>query len=342
MRLAIMGASVSTQALHHDTGEVTGYAEVLRRSFMERLGLTQIVQIVYPGNRISDGGLVRALDVAAPEVCLFEPLVEDYSRGALPTEAEIRFIYHTLLSAGVVPVTLFLPDPEKRAPHFWPTAAPIRALCQALDLPVIELEIPAEMDLGPNFSGVHTRLPGATFYATRIVEEIEAMGGLAAIRARVAAAPVPADLHHVALPFDSNAALTDLTVHLGAAQRGPVRVKLVQLQKVGLFSPVLDIVLDERATGRIRTSQASVWDVFCHYERDAYVVLFDDEVTMAGGATLSVSCSATDPDHASCHRAVAHWPEATLRHMRPAGPLHLFATAPVSAGVRDIRNRLAA
>ncbi|KGM89513.1 hypothetical protein rosmuc_00104 [Roseovarius mucosus DSM 17069] len=59
MKIAILGASVSAQTITHNTGEVTGYAEVMRREHTGALGTCVIKQFTYPGNRLSDGGLLR-------------------------------------------------------------------------------------------------------------------------------------------------------------------------------------------------------------------------------------------------------------------------------------------
>ena len=72
MKLAIFGASVSAQGLNHATKEVTGYAEVLRRDYAARLGLSEVRQITYAGNRASDAEIYAA-QIAGELAALGDP-----------------------------------------------------------------------------------------------------------------------------------------------------------------------------------------------------------------------------------------------------------------------------
>ena len=187
MKLAIFGASVSAQGLNHATKEVTGYAEVLRRDYAARLGLSEVRQITYAGNRASDAGLIRLEQVVsyAPKVCLFEPLIEDMNRGTQASDAEIEYIYRRLLNAGILPVTLMLPNPVRRVPDARPEYPRYKAVCDKLGLPVIRIDLTGVEGIEDKFNGPHTRKAGAEIYAAQIAGELAALGDPAACLARL-------------------------------------------------------------------------------------------------------------------------------------------------------------
>ena len=72
-------------------------------------------------------------------------------------------------------------------------------------------------------------------------------------------------------------------------------------------------------------SPFSVWDPFCHYERDSYVVLFSGTVQSSGRIDISVANS--DPDYQKCRREGVIWPEAAERYLKPTDAVHIFSDA---------------
>ena len=342
MRLAVFGASVSAQTRHHITKEITGYVEVLRTRYMDALGVSEIRQITYEGNRLSDGGLVRLADLLEdkPDICLFEPLIEDRSRGQRVTIADFRYAYTQMLNAGILPVTVLLPRPWQGAASTGENYNVVRRICADYDLPVIEVDVSHEADMDTKFKGIHTLLPGAEIYARQVYEGFTALrdipGTLA--RAQAAAADTPCETYVQKLlgPGQAEADLPNrisgVELRLNVSGTGRPEVRLIQQQQIGPFSPMLDVrAVSQGVAQPTFEGPVSVWDRFCHYPRASYVVL--GRVRVQGGAPshVKIAMSRADPDYASCAREVADWPLPDARYMQPLGPLHVIATRPFTA-----------
>lgn len=333
MKIAVFGASTSAQSVAHKTGEVTGYVEVLRRQFQKRLRATAIQQFCYPGNRLSDGGLVRIQDLLdwKPDLCIVEPLVEDYSRGRLASRDEILFIYDRLLSADILPVTFLLPYPARRTVDKWAGYKVVNEVCTSLGLPVIRVDLTGVEDMDAKFAGVHTTLAGAEIYARTFVRGMEErIGNLEALRQRLAplkgrlqprlhqariAVPRPEEQRRMAFRMEATAA--------------PVQLRLIQRQSIGVFSPMLQITLRPGDGGPDTVMQRSVWDPFCHYTRPSYVTLLDERLPADTALHIDIACSDEDPDYATCRREHIDFPRPEARHMKPMSDIHVLSDAPV-------------
>lgn len=99
MKLAFIGASVTAQGTHHQSGEITGYREILSKKIIENLAFDTIRSFTHSGNRMSDGGLINLIEIInfKPDICIIEPLIEDKSRGDKVLIEEIYFFYEALL-----------------------------------------------------------------------------------------------------------------------------------------------------------------------------------------------------------------------------------------------------
>lgn len=340
VKIAVFGASVSHQTIKRATGEVTGYAEVLRRDHAGALGVTEIRQITYSGNRLSDGGLIQ-LDAVidyAPDICLFEPLIEDTRRGMLASIAEIRYVYRRLLLAGVLPVTVLLPIPTQRKVRQSSYAQRFRDLCRTYDLPLIEINLSRVGDLDEKFNGVHTRQGGAEIYAAQIADGLSRIQGISETVAqaarRIEAVPVPVHIRRLGVPQGPPEQSKGLDVHLQLEQGRSSRVRLVQAMEVGPFSPVIDVCLDRGAGGAREHQKISVWDPYCHFARETFVALCNLNVTGTAPHVLSIRCMHDDPEYAMCTRKVANWPPPKERHLRPRGPLYVITDQPFSAEIK--------
>lgn len=337
MKIAIFGASVSHQTVNYATGEVTGYAEVLRREHAAELGVTEIRQITYPGNRLSDGGLVRLADVVAwkPDICLFEPLIEDGSRGKISLEAEKRYAYGALLEAGILPVTLLLPDPLRHPARALPHYDQFIGISRQYGLPVIEIDISGAADPESKFNGVHTRLEGARLYARQIVAGLQSLGDprrLAAEALERASDGGRPEMMVTPLCLAPNAPkrIKKLELSLASHHSVPVTIRVVQPQNIGMFSPIIDLVL-MRDGGQICSETLSVWDAFCHYTRFSYVMLANSVLEQPGHYILSLQVSELLPDYAICRRPVEDWP--AVRYLEPTNAPVLITSKYVSAKI---------
>ncbi|MEP6501924.1 MAG: hypothetical protein ABJD97_01230 [Betaproteobacteria bacterium] len=332
MKVAVLGASVSAQTVRHDTGEVAGYCEVLRRQWLGAIGAASLTQICYAGSRLSDGGLYRVGHVIGhqPDICIVEPLVEDNRRGRATTRDEAVFVYRSLLRRRILPVVLFLPDPAKRTPRKWANFELHQDLCQVLGLPCIEVDLSAAGDLDGMFVGLHTRLGGAELYAREIVNGLQAIGDRPAIieKALQAAAEMRLGLHETTVATPERARVSTIALSVRPRTPGEFGYRVVQAQQVGPFSP--KIAVDASGPPTQGEALRSVWDPYCHFERRAWPVLDDRHVGAPGLArTVTITLSPFDPDYATSLRAVASWPGVVDRSLRPAGPIKVFSTVPV-------------
>ncbi len=342
MKIAIFGASVSAQSFNHATGEVTGYAEVLRREHAAELGAQDIRQITYPGNRMSDGGLVRLADVVAwrPDICVLEPLVEDGRRGKHVLEVEKRHIYVTLLEAGILPVTLLLPEPLRRPARDLPHYNQYVGISRQYGLPVIEVDVAHVPDPETKFNGVHTLHEGARVYARQIVDVLKTLGNPrqqaddALMRALGMGRPKLC-ITTLQAPPNAPKQLSKIALTLVSENPDPMPFRLIQHQHIGPFSPVVNLSLMRGAAEAIWHDTLSIWDEYCHYRRPSYVMLADSALQGAGAYSLSVALADVLPDYALCRKPVAEWPQH--RHMEPAGDLVIVSAQPITAQVSDYR-----
>jgi len=318
MKLAILGASVSAQKANYQTGEVTGYQEVLRYE-AGSVGISEVMDCTYPGNRASDGGLICSQFVAdgCPDICIFEPNVEDRSRGVHVVEDEILFIYSVLVNSNIKPILLLLPTGHDLSPKTRPDYDIHFNVARRLNVPIIEIDLSDERDSARLFRGVHTSPEGARIYAHRIMIELERM--LAEPRTWSALPEhVPTRTILQRVPYEARGEVRDMRFMISFdASDGPEQIRIIQKQEIGPFSPVIDVAVD----GRVERS--SVWDPYCHYARQSYVTIFN--ASISSPAELEVSVSAQDPEYDRCRREGASFPPPEHRYMSPRGDIYLVS-----------------
>jgi hypothetical protein len=334
MKIVVFGASVSAQTVRHGTDEVVGYCEVLRRRRLAALGASHLMQVCYPGNRLSDGGLYRLGDVIGhrPDLCLVEPLIENTSRGQPVTPDEAEFVYHSLLRGRILPVALFLPDPAKHTPRKWGSYALHERICRAIGVPCIEVNLSAVSDIEGCFNGVHTQLRGAELYADEIVRGLQAIPDRPSVaeQAFSAAAGRQATLYETTVQTPERTTPSTVVLRLRPRMAGAFSYRLIQPHQVGPFSPM--ITVDASGAPTQGEPLRSTWDPYCHYERRAHLVLDERSVGISSGAcTVTIATSTVDPDYASVRQPVERWPMAHERRLRPDGPIKVFSTLPLDA-----------
>lgn len=334
VKLAIFGASVSAQRTDHKTGEITGYAQMFREVHQAGLGFDQVRQITYEGNRFSDGGLAQLHEVLrfAPDICLFEPLIEDGSRGVPARLEEFQYAYQALLKAGILPVSLFLPDPQRADVFACPNVGFIRRICQDLGLPKIEVPL-GNIDREVAFRGVHTRRAGAELYAQKVADGLRPHLASEPRRALVAQAAKQAMvyenqtcLREIKLPPELPGQVTGLSFEVTVSAPETL-VRLVGRQEIGPFSPILRLraVRQDQPAPEVDQTR-SVWDVYCHYPRSSFVVL--GNVTLPQGTyRMDLVTTDEDPDYDQCRGPIGTPPPPQDRHLRPKGPVVLVSNA---------------
>jgi hypothetical protein len=317
--LSVLGASVSAQTVHHRTGAPTGYVEHLRQKHLDTLGVDAIVQACYPGNRLSDGGMVLAGTHAIQnsDFVLIEPNVEDRSRGRDATNEEVRTVIATACAKGAKPIMLMLPDSGVHRPAASPVHGRLTAIATRFGIPVINLRLPDSFDDASMRIQPHTTVRGGAWYARRLAPRIAA---------------VIQDYDSGRLTFDPTALVTQ--IRAATATFPPDRiyrrlslsctgtpgkpVTIIQLQTIGPHSPVIDI---QTSLGR---QSVSLWDPYCHFVRQSYVTLYSGPRPSDG--RIDITCTATDPDYAICRRDEQVWPAAADRYLHANG--EIFAHGP--------------
>lgn len=353
MKVAVFGASVSEQRVNHKTKEVTGYVQMLRDRHQAAMGVGEIRQIVYAGNRLSDGGLARLPEVEAyaPDICIFEPLIEDSRRGARPSEAEYRLVYRRLVAKGILPITLMLPIPKVRKASKSADYQKISGICRSYDLPIIDVTIPDDVDLEAGFNGVHTRSPGAALYAEQVhaglmpfLDSARRQDIIAKAHPKTVASRVPAFMRTLGSPTGMAPKIRGVEMELtlgpapNARENGPARsqckLRLVQQHRIGTFSPVILTKAVSRSTGTLADEvSVSVWDDFCHFTRTSFMTSGDLTLPVDASYRISLGIIDKDPDYASCRRGQMDWPAANARQLQPTGPLFVISDTPFEARI---------
>lgn len=344
MRVAVLGASVSAQTRNHKTGEVTGYSEYLRLRLLDEALTTpeDFKLFTYPGNRASDGGLIRLQSVIdfRPDICLFEPLIEDASRGKRITDDQIAFFYASLIEAGILPVSVFLPIPTRRVPEGRPEFFQYNSFCKKHGLPVIRVDLTEIESIDDICKGVHTKPSGAIVYGEQIFQQLLSLTSPQEIFARLVGIPKVEDISvSIMQTVSENSPWNAGFEFIVTPKANFVRnATLVQLQKIGVFSPLLNVSYQAMDEGRSATIGApvqeviSVWDSYCHYERASYVILANICLNGQNPVKVSVSRSNIDPDYARCRREITEWPVPAKRYLIPAGKAYLISDGPVEVG----------
>lgn len=328
LEYAIMGASLSAQGRRHDTGEVTGYTLRLINQ-AEHLGTVpeKIHKITYPGNRLSDAGLVRLQDTISrsPDICIVEPLVEDSSRGRWASPEEVFFIYEQLISAGILPVSFLVPLPVKSTVDQFPVHDAIMEVSRKFSLPVFVANLGDIIERGGVFNGVHTTAESGKMLAQQLVNFLSAtdLDGLLTRVRKIGALPPRLRIRCYSMP---RKAYRKLRVKVVPRRHGAYTLRLIQRQCIGPHSPVLSVnVVPEYARNPV-SEETSVWDPFCHYERSSYVNLIPRALELEGAANIEIAVAEKSPDYASCRRDVLSWPASANLEMRTEGPLNFVSS----------------
>lgn len=341
MKIVIMGAAASAQSTHHETGQITGYSEVIRLRHQQDLGASGVQRITYAGNRLSDGGLIRLQEVLAakPDICLFEPLIEDVTRGERATDDEILYVYASLVGAGILPVTVMLPLPQSPDPKLNPAAKRFSTFCTQHNLPMIWIDLSNAGAIENLLQGVHTTNAGARIYATQIVEALKKLPAPQDCLAQIQNMPNVADLPVSVRPVDlpEGIDLANFRFQLRPGGEGGGVVRLIQMQDIGPFSPVLEMTVQKLAIRsgkplrnvKKTTQMNSIWDPYCHYARRSFVTLARVEIDGKNPVAVQVKQSAADPDYASCRREGISWPKPAERKLAPLGKMFLVSDMPV-------------
>ena len=332
MKIAVFGASLSHQANSFTTGEPLGYAEFLRREHQKELGVSEITQLSYSGNRLGDGGLARIFDVVdyQPDICIMEMIVEDESRGLAASRQDYLFVIDQLIANAILPVLFIPPWPSHNAITRAATLLP--ELGAKHGIPVIQFSLPAGTDTKAYFNGVHTNAPGGKWYADEIAAKLAGLGDIAAVRETIAKSWASEDRgdRHVARCQSSREPFVTVSVEVETSAQTSVR--MLQRQTIGVHSPIFHARVT-RPSGEVVSEEVrSAWDPYCHYPRPSFVLLASAELP-AGTSTIIIEKVAAAPDYSTCRRENVPWPPVEALSFQPLGDIFLVTEATASAKI---------
>lgn len=326
--IAVLGASLSAQTVNHKTGELTGYVEAFRQRCKKEFALPpeQVKQFAYGGNRLSDAGLIRLEDVieAKPSICILEPIVEDVSRGSEAGDAEYLYVFKKLIANNILPVVLCVPLPLTDDVTETQRYKVCKRLCEQYHIPILSVDLTAAVDSGVVFEGLHTRSEGATFVANALFEFIRALPIKQRLKRLLSLKSLPPS-SYTFKRIDTEQVSRWHSLQFSFRVEKPFRLKVIQRQNIGPFSPVLNIsTIDPKTNVVMGTRKVSVWDRYCYYQRSSFVILCDIELAGLSGV-VKIEVAADDPDYRKCSKFNGTWPLASERRLDPISPLFILA-----------------
>jgi hypothetical protein len=303
MKIGFIGASVTAQGFNHSTKELTGYREYLNQELDEIFKDFTSFNFSYPGNRLSDAGLLKVDEIikSSPDVLIIEPLVEDATRGVAATEDEIYFFYSSFISRGIKVITLLMPHGIRSIVKD-NNYKKIVAINDALSIDTIEIDI-FKIDVEGWFTGVHTTTKGVKPVGNMIKEQL-----LRILRSSSHFHPNKTkEKENVFVERVQNSEILPKTITISSQRGGKLR--LVQKGRIGPFSPILNISISQETSDKKLALSQSIWDPYCHYERNSYMTLVPTHVVDNGRVDYKIQISHDEPNYEECRRDDVKWPK---------------------------------
>lgn len=326
--IAVLGASLSAQTVNHKTDELTGYVEAFRRRCKEELALPPecVKQFAYGGNRLSDAGLIRLEDVieAKPSVCIVEPIVEDVSRGSEAGETEYLYVFKKLIENNILPVVFCVPLPLNDEVTKSQRYKACKKLCDQYQIPSLSVDLTRAVESGIVFEGLHTKCESAAFVANALFEFVRALPIKQSLKRLQSLKSLPLSTYTFKR-IDTEQICRWRSLQFTFNVDKPFRLKVIQRQNIGPFSPVLKIsTIDPKTNAVTATRKVSVWDRYCYYQRSSFVILCDIELAELHGV-VKLEVVDDDPDYRKCSKFNGTWPLADERRLDPVSPLFILA-----------------
>jgi len=322
--IVFFGASVTEQHIHNATGEVSGFVTYFEQHLAEGLGV-RVSRVSAGSSDLTDAAMVYVEEVIAlkPDICFL-----DWATPAL-TSCDPRFIhqiYFRLMQHDILPVTLIFPRRD-RAQRDLPITREMSGLSQAYDLPFFDAT-PLLKKYGTDVvlrDVVHTTAEGARIYAEAVAALIPRLPS----RLRFAfASPVPFVVTELVSEVPPPDTFRKMIVTNLAKDDRPLEFTMVMQQRVGPFSPILD-VRSFGPTGGTELPPFPLWDVWCHRERQTTKKIMHWH--KGPFHRIEFNISQTDPNYASSPEAEPV--EFANRRIRQRGKLYLIADRPQTCSV---------
>lgn len=272
-KIAFFGASVTAQTYARGTGELTGYVEAFKKDHASALGFEEVIVHSYPGNRLTDAGIILAQKILKqkPDIVILELTIEDYTRGLDFDERHLSHLYHIFISKGILPVLLAFPKPDGIAPYGYPPYEKVRKFADVMNLPMCVIELPADVERSDYYRDTcHTTTAGAHFYADSLARFLNEPVVTKWKRRKVDSDAFRFIVRKVGSAQTRN--FRSIIVQNLSPSEAEGSLYLIQNQKIGSYSPVVDIEITMVSGERI-TRELSIWDPYCYYVRHSHVAL---------------------------------------------------------------------
>jgi hypothetical protein len=325
MHVIFTGASVTGQSRDHSTGQVTGYTEAIK-DIMPTMSSSNwtFSTKAYPGNRFSDGALIAIEEIisSAARICVVEPLQEDYTRGEVANLSHIELFYSSLLASDILPVTLLLPHQATLKAKDFPTYGLITDFCASHKLPTLEISLNEEEAAKMLRDRVHTNTHGAYHYANIMAKYLlQLEAGFQNIKKECIKIPT-SNLEVKKIIVGMDASYTSMDLKIISPEGRIEEIVVLQEQLIGPHSPVVEIYsMDSNLKTNSCLYCSSIWDPYCHYERNSIVCLYRGTVEQ-NKIHMKLIISQNLPDYVKSRRTVNCWPDQSEMRLIPAGPFY--------------------
>lgn len=308
------GASVTAQGRHHQTGDITGYYPHVVESFKEIYPSAHVIRTSAGSSHFNDAGycLLDEVIETNPDIIVFDwhsTSLESFDSDlfAAAVGKVKRSGSHLLLS--------ILPRRASIGKHLQLPC--IMQAYEALSDSVHILDLYNEPMIIDSIDELlrdecHTTLLGAKVYSQFLVSKICEILAMPAYHGRSLQSDNPlVPVSKLELADDYvHASEIQLIVKPGGSARGST---LVLDHKVGPYSPVVEI-----KTGQGYLKSFSLWDPYCHYERQNYIAL-PGRYGSKSPESLSVQISVSNklPLYELARNKDYDFSSVTSRYMRP-------------------------
>jgi lysophospholipase L1-like esterase len=356
-KVAFLGASVTAQSSARETGEMTGYVEAFREIHAAGLELEEVIVYAYPGNRLTDAGLILAQEILPqkPDIVILELTIEDRSRGSDFDERHLTHLTQIFIKSGTIVIFFAMPKPDRDDPEEDLACEMIRRFAETANLPFCAAYLPPGSKRSDYYrDGVHTNVNGALFYADvlarflkELMEKHSSKNRFKLLIRRLYYIFKENVSNFIFFPRQSNLDACCFQMNsIAVSQSGDFKtivirnhtpkqsggsIRLIQRQEIGNHSPVVDVEV-LTSSGEWKTHQISIWDPYCHYTRHSFVTLV--KVDQHDFKKILIKVSSTLPNYATCRRHNDNTPSHGNLCMRSDQPFWVISDSTVDLSIK--------
>jgi hypothetical protein len=265
-KILFYGASVTAQA-----GE-TGYFDQVKNT-LEANNIFHVSRVYYGGCHLDDAGFYKFEEAQAE---FYDYIVFEWNTTGLIQYNELKLCYllQKIKAKGSKPIFMILPQEANIAKNR-NSENQIITLTNSYNIPLLDMRINLDVPTFRTFvrDVVHTNEKGAEFYANTMIKFFsEVLDSSEKYWSKFDQLNID-DLSFLSAkvkPFDVELKSTQALKFIIKNKSSSFSEILVR-QRIGPFSPI--VLIDDGIFSR----KISLWDIYCHYERDHYTTLVTDQ-----------------------------------------------------------------